>query len=76
MQANRNEYNFDRPDGFDFELVIETLKRLKEGKSVEVPIYNFSTHSREKIKVGLLYIVSCFLLIVIQCHAVAISART
>jgi uridine kinase len=30
--------------------VVETLKRLKEGKNVEVPIYNFTTHSREKLK--------------------------
>ena len=35
-QANRNEYNFDHPDAFDFELLVETLKKLKEGKHVEV----------------------------------------
>ncbi|KAK6188111.1 hypothetical protein SNE40_004362 [Patella caerulea] len=46
-QAARNEYNFDHPDAFDFELLIATLRRLKEGKIVEVPIYNFQTHSRE-----------------------------
>ncbi|ELU13108.1 hypothetical protein CAPTEDRAFT_45570, partial [Capitella teleta] len=48
--ASNNEYNFDHPDAFDFDLVAETLQRLKEGKNVEVPIYNFSTHSREKLK--------------------------
>ncbi|XP_071149133.1 uridine-cytidine kinase-like 1 isoform X1 [Mytilus edulis] len=46
--ANRNEYNFDHPDAFDFDLLIATLRRLKEGKSVEVPIYNFITHSRDQ----------------------------
>lgn len=46
-QAACNEYNFDHPDAFDSELLIETLQRLKEGKKVEVPIYNFVTHSRE-----------------------------
>ncbi|XP_075224538.1 uridine-cytidine kinase-like lethal (2) k01209 [Lycorma delicatula] len=45
--ASLNEYNFDHPDAFDFELIIETLQRLKEGKKVEVPVYNFYTHSRE-----------------------------
>ncbi|XP_014227759.1 uridine-cytidine kinase-like 1 [Trichogramma pretiosum] len=45
--AARNEYNFDHPDAFDFELLRKTLQRLKEGKKVEVPIYNFVTHSRE-----------------------------
>ena len=42
-----NEYNFDHPDAFDFALLIKTLKRLKAGKRVEVPIYNFVTHRRE-----------------------------
>lgn len=46
--AQQNEYNFDHPDAFDFDLLIETLRKLKEGKSVDVPIYNFVTHSREK----------------------------
>ncbi|XP_041987817.1 uridine-cytidine kinase-like 1 isoform X2 [Aricia agestis] len=45
--AMRNEYNFDHPDAFDIELLISVLQRLKEGKKVEVPIYNYVTHSRE-----------------------------
>lgn len=46
--AHKNEYNFDHPDAFDFDLFVETLRKLKEGKRVDVPIYNFVTHSREK----------------------------
>ncbi len=42
-----NEYNFDNPDAFDFDLLVRTLKRLRQGKKVEVPIYNFVTHRRE-----------------------------
>ena len=34
-------------DSFDFQLLKETLHRLKEGRKVEVPIYNFVSHSRE-----------------------------
>lgn len=45
--AGKNEYNFDHPDAFDFELLIPTLQRLKKGKKVDVPIYNFITHGRE-----------------------------
>ncbi|XP_063363614.1 uridine-cytidine kinase-like 1 isoform X1 [Cydia amplana] len=45
--ATRNEYNFDHPDAFDMELLSGVLQRLKEGKKVEVPIYNYVTHSRE-----------------------------
>lgn len=50
--AHNNEYNFDHPDAFDFELLIETLGKLKEGKRVEIPVYNFVTHSREKTTVS------------------------
>ena len=50
--ANQNEYNFDHPDAFDYDLLIETLQNLKKGKSVEVPIYSFKFHRREKQKVG------------------------
>ena len=46
--AHHNEYNFDHPDAFDFQLLVETLQKLKEGKFVEVPIYNFVTHARDK----------------------------
>merc|ERR1719312_1419602 len=45
--AALNEYNFDNPDAFDFELLFETLQRLKEMKKVDLPIYNFMTHRRE-----------------------------
>lgn len=45
--ANRNEYDFDHPDAFDFDLIIKTLNELKKGKQVHIPVYNFGTHSRE-----------------------------
>ena len=45
--AAKNEHNFDHPDAFDFDLLKQTLHRLREGKKVEVPIYNFVTHRRE-----------------------------
>ncbi|KPI97154.1 hypothetical protein RR46_09061 [Papilio xuthus] len=47
VAAERNEYNFDHPDAFDMELLVKVLQRLREGKKVEVPIYNYVTHSRE-----------------------------
>uniref|UniRef100_A0ACB8F6M2 Uridine-cytidine kinase-like 1 n=1 Tax=Sphaerodactylus townsendi TaxID=933632 RepID=A0ACB8F6M2_9SAUR len=47
-QAASNDYNFDHPDAFDFDLIISTLKKLKQGKSVKIPIYDFTTHSRKK----------------------------
>ena len=50
-QAMQNEYNFDSPDAFDIECIVYTLRRLKEGKSVEIPVYNFTTHKVEKKQV-------------------------
>lgn len=46
-KAHKSEYDFDHPDAYDFELLIQTLKELKSGKQVHIPIYNFNTHSRE-----------------------------
>ncbi|XP_044775007.1 uridine-cytidine kinase-like 1 isoform X4 [Neomonachus schauinslandi] len=47
-QAAHNNFNFDHPDAFDFDLIVSTLKKLKQGKSVKVPVYDFTTHSRKK----------------------------
>jgi uridine kinase len=38
--------NFDHPDALDNELLISHLKALKAGQSVEIPVYDFTTHSR------------------------------
>lgn len=47
-----SDYNFDHPDAFDFELLISVLRKLKKGKSVKVPVYDFTTHSRRREWVG------------------------
>mmetsp|Transcript_14782 Transcript_14782/g.25350 ORF Transcript_14782/g.25350 Transcript_14782/m.25350 type:complete len:468 (+) Transcript_14782:25-1428(+) len=41
-------YNFDHPNAFDWELLRSTLRDLKQCKQVNVPNYNFVTHSREE----------------------------
>ena len=38
-------------DAFDFDLLVDTLQKLKDGKHVNVPIYDFNTHSRAKYTV-------------------------
>ena len=40
--------NFDHPNSLDTALLTEHLKQLASGKSVEQPIYSFSSHRREK----------------------------
>ncbi len=44
--AQRVEVNFDHPNSLDNEMLIHHIKTLKKGHKVEVPIYDFSTHSR------------------------------
>ncbi|MBN3274343.1 UCKL1 protein, partial [Polyodon spathula] len=46
--AASNDYNFDHVDAFDFVLLVHTLKKLKQGKSVKIPVYDFTTHGRQK----------------------------
>ena len=44
--AQRAEVNFDHPNSLETELLIQHIAALRAGKAVEVPIYDFSTHSR------------------------------
>ena len=44
--VQRAEANFDHPNSLESELLIQHIKQLKDGQPVEVPIYDFSTHSR------------------------------
>jgi uridine kinase len=44
--TQRAEVNFDHPNSLETDLLIEHIAALRDGKSVEVPIYDFSTHSR------------------------------
>lgn len=42
--------NFDHPDSLEFDLAVELLKRAKAGEDIEIPIYDFYTHSRKSEK--------------------------
>ena len=42
----RNEQNFDHPDAMDFELLHKHLSTLMQWEYVEIPRYDFSTHTR------------------------------
>jgi uridine kinase len=44
--AQRAEVNFDHPNSLENELLIRHIQQLKNGEPVEVPVYDFSTHSR------------------------------
>jgi uridine kinase len=44
--TQRVEVNFDHPNSLDNELLIRHILLLKDGQKIDVPIYDFSTHSR------------------------------
>jgi uridine kinase len=44
--AQRAMQNFDHPDALDNRLLIAHLQELKAGRAVEVPVYDFTTHTR------------------------------
>jgi uridine kinase len=39
----RQKINFDHPDSLEFDLLIDHLRQLKKGKSVEMPVYSYLT---------------------------------
>ncbi len=42
----RATINFDHPNSLDNELLVQHVQQLKRGESVDLPIYDFKTHSR------------------------------
>lgn len=42
----REGLNYDHPKSIDFELLAKHVKALKNGESIEQPVYSFVTHSR------------------------------
>ncbi len=43
---DRAKINFDHPDAFEHDLYLKHLALLKQGEAVDIPVYDFSTHSR------------------------------
>ena len=44
----RQQINFDHPDAIDFKLLCQQLAELKEGKTIDQPVYSYITCSRSK----------------------------
>ena len=42
----RHQANFDHPDSIDSDMLVNHLIRLKQGLTVEMPLYDFVTHTR------------------------------
>ena len=44
--TERTKLNYDHPDAFDTELLIEDLKKLRRGVAVQCPTYDYTVHDR------------------------------
>lgn len=42
----KHRFNYDHPDAFDTELLINHLEALRAGEAIEQPIYDYPSHSR------------------------------
>jgi uridine kinase len=45
----REKLNFDHPDSFDFELLAQHIQLLKQAEDVEIPVYDFTIHTRKSV---------------------------
>lgn len=43
----RTKVNFDHPDALETSLLVDHLTHLRAGRTVEVPLYDFATHTRK-----------------------------
>ncbi len=46
--ADRKKINYDHPDAFDMPLLVEQLRQLMDYKAVEMPVYDFTAHTRSE----------------------------
>lgn len=46
--ADPAAHNFDHPDALETSLLVEQLALLRAGQGVDVPLYDFATHSRSE----------------------------
>ena len=46
--AERQHINYDHPNSLDTDLLIEHLQALRAGRSVNIPVYDFTQHTRSE----------------------------
>ena len=42
----RAKLNYDHPNAFDTDLMLRHIRQLKQGKSIQCPVYDYSIHDR------------------------------
>ena len=46
--AQRCQLNYDHPDSIETSLLVEHLRQLRAGQTVQCPVYDFSQHNRSR----------------------------
>ena len=68
--AERRRRNFDHPDSLDSDLFLQHLDALRQGSDVDVPVYDFSTHTHsgrfERVRAAPLLLVEGILLLAFE----------
>lgn len=45
LKAEKGQYNFDHPDAFDNDLILQTLQDILAGVKCEIPAYDYRSNS-------------------------------
>lgn len=45
--SKREKINYDHPDALETALLVRHLRQLQSGEKAEIPVYDFSTHTRK-----------------------------
>ncbi len=54
LYEERCKLNYDHPNAFDTQLMIEHIRQLKAGQAVQCPIYDYTVHNRSKETITIL----------------------
>ncbi|KAK0159922.1 hypothetical protein PV328_007382 [Microctonus aethiopoides] len=55
IRAEKGQYNFDHPDAFDNDLILQTLQDILAGIKCEIPAYDYRTNSLVKNQITTIY---------------------
>lgn len=47
-QATKGQFNFDHPDAFDYNEMMNVMRNIVQGKTVEIPSYDYVSNSKKK----------------------------
>ncbi len=44
--GERREENYDHPDAFDWQLLVQQVRALRRGEAIDMPVYDFTEYNR------------------------------